>query len=248
MILQDISDLSPFANLDQMYMQIPRHAIDGDHDEKTTNQLKKRFRQTVGSIIVAFDVLSVSALESLLSIENFDMNLALNPLHSVLNISKNRENLIRLLHLSFRDFLLAKERCRDVSFWIDQKVTHLNLVKTCLQLLFKVLKRNICNLESSDLGAKIPTDQVNFYLPKSFQYACCYWITHLEQLDPEYRNEIGLHDNGHIHSFFQKHFLHWLETLIFIGRLQEGKRMIMRLQSLFNVSEFFGLYLPSRIL
>lgn len=236
LILQDVPDSSSTANLDDMYLQVLRHTISEDYDEKKRNELSKRFRQTVGPIIVSFDVLSSSAFEGLLSIERDDIVLALNPLHSVLNIPENRESPIRLLHPSFRDFLLDRGRCRDDHFWIDQEEVHVKLAKDCLRLLFNGLKRDICNLKSSGyLACEVQIDQIESYIPKGIQYACRYWVAHLEHVDPDHRNEIGLHDNGHIYSFFQKHFLHWLEALSLMRRMSEAVLMIMKLESLFKV-------------
>ena len=239
LILQDVPDSSSIANLDSMYLQILRHAIGGNHSKKIRDELGKRFRQTVGPIIVSFDLFSISELESLLSVEKVDLDLTFNPLHSVLNISNNRKSPIRLLHPSFRDFLLDRERCRDDYFWIDRKVVHADLVKHCLRLIFDVLKRNICNLESSGhLAVEMQIEQINLCLPESVQYACRYWVAHLEQVDFDHRIDLGLHDNGLIHSFFQKHFLHWLEALSLMGRFYEGVEMIKRLRSLFKASDF----------
>lgn len=236
LILQDVPGSSATANLDNMYLQILRQVINENHDEKTRIELGNRFRKVVGSIVVSFDVLSISALERLLCIDSFEMDLILNPLHSVLNISKNRETPIRLLHPSFRDFLLDRDRCRDVHFWVDEQEAHINLVQDCLRLLSNTLKRNICNLDSSGpLTDEMRTDQVDSYLPESVQYACLYWTDHLEEIDFDRRNEAGLHDDGHVHLFFQKHFLHWLEALGLLGGLYVVEESIETLESLFNV-------------
>ena len=236
LILQDVPDSSSIENLDKMYLQILKHAISEDRDKKRKNELSKRFRQIVGSIIVLFDVLPSSALGDLLFVEREEIDLTLNSLHSLLNISKKREFPIRLLHPSFRDFLLDRKRCEDDRFWIDQKIVHINLAKDCLRLLSNALKRDICSLKSSGhLAREIQIDQIDDYLSKSVQYACCYWVAHLEHIDSDRRNEIGLHDNGFIHSFLQKHFLHWFETLSLMRKISEGVLMITKLESLFKV-------------
>ena len=175
-------------------------------------------------------------MEDLLSIKREKIDLTLKSLHSLLNISTNREFPIRLLHLSFRDFLLDKQRCGDDCFWIDQKVVRINLAKDCLRLLFDTLKRDICNLRFfSLLACEVQIDQINSYLPKSVQYACFYWVAHLEHLDPDRRNEIGLHDSGYIYLFLQKHFLHWLEALSLMRKTSEGVLIITKLETLFKV-------------
>ena len=242
LILQDITDSSSTANLDEIYLQVLRRAINEVHNMKKSNALSERFRQIVGPIVVLYDVLSSFEFGYLLSIEIEDINLALNPLHSVLNIPKDQQSPIRLLHPSFRDFLLDKERCLDKHFWIDQKAVHRNLAKKCLHLLFKALKRDICNLKSSGhLACEVQSDQIESNLPKSVQYACRYWVVHLEHADPDYWNETGLHDNGLIHLFLQRHFLHWLEALSLMRKMFEGVLMITKLKTLFKVDDLIHL-------
>ena len=236
-IFHDVSNSSSIANLDKMYLQILRHVISENLEKKKKNELSRRFKQIVESIVVLFDVLSSTALGDLLSIEKEEMDLTLKFLHSLLNIPKKEDFPIRLLHPSFRDFLLDKERCEDDCFWIDEEVVHFSLAKNCLQLLLNALKRDICHLKSSGhLAREMQTDQIDAYLSKNVQYACRYWVAHLEHVGCDRRNEIGLHDDGLIHLFFQKHFLHWLEALSLMRRISKGVLMIMKLKSLFKVS------------
>lgn len=238
LILQDVSDPSSTAKLDDMYLQILRHAIIENHDEEEKDELSERFRQIVGPIVVLFDVLDSSALGGLLFIEREDIDLALDPLHSLLNIPKSQDFPIRLLHPSFRDFLLDRKRCRDDRFWIDQEVVHMNIAKNCLRLLCKTLQRNMCNLKSpGHLAHEVHSNQIDSHLPKYIQYACSYWVDHLEHVNPIHRSEIGLQDNGYIYSFLQKHFLHWLEALSLTRRVSKGVLMIKKIESLFKVSD-----------
>ncbi|OCL10856.1 hypothetical protein AOQ84DRAFT_374537 [Glonium stellatum] len=104
--------------LDQIYTRILLDSIRGDYAEEEKTKLFSLFRRIVGAIVVLFDPLSAKALCELLNssrqedIRQEDIKQTLNDLHSVLEIPESQPNPIRLLHPSFRDFLLAKERCQ----------------------------------------------------------------------------------------------------------------------------------------
>lgn len=238
LILQgDLKSGRPTAKLDEMYIQVLQCSLTKDRCKEEKVELGKRFKHIVGSIVVLFDVLSVSALADLLSISVKMVDVSLNSLRSVLNINEKEESNgpIRLLHPSFRDFLLDKRRCQDSHFWVDQEKTHKDLVTSCLRLLSENLNRDVCNLKTPGTPARImQKDKIYDHLPRHVQYACRYWIQHLERVSPHCRDKVGLH-NGQIHHFFQINFLHWLEALGLMGKISEGVLMITKLELMFKV-------------
>lgn len=84
----------------------------------------------------------------------------------------------------------------------------------------------------------VESDVINSHLSKETQYACRYWIEHLKRLSPAHQIEVGLHDNGQVHYFFQKHFLHWLENLSLMRQTSEAVLVITILQSVLEVRNF----------
>lgn len=88
-------------------------------NEKEADILARRFRDTVGLIIILFNSLSTVVLIRLSSALSETISIILNPLKSVLNVPEDRNALIQLLYLSFRDFLVNKDRYLDKHFWID---------------------------------------------------------------------------------------------------------------------------------
>jgi hypothetical protein len=224
------------SQLDQMYTEILKHAVFQNQSREEKLVLSKRFKQTVGSIIVLLNVLSITALASLLSMPIEQAKVTLRSLHSVLNISKDPDFPIRLLHPSFRDFLLDSQRCQDSYITIDEGKTHETLFEHCLQTMSKTLMRDICDLKMPGArGKDLHSDKIDFHLPKDVQYACCYWVGHLERMNPDRRIESGLHDGGKIHDFLKTHVLHWLEALSLMGKVLEGKVMIFKLESMLEV-------------
>lgn len=226
------------AELDGMYMQILKHSAINSATQEDKYRLSDRFRLVVGSIVTAFDVLSTIALANLLDRPVKDVGLALNSLHSVLNVPKEQDLPIRLLHPSFRDFLVDSRRCYDGCFYIDQELLHMELAKRCLELLSHALKKDICNLRMPGvLIHEVQSSEIEVHLPKDVQYACRYWVDHLEKVNHKARIKIGLCDNGQIHTFFVKNFLHWLEALSLMGKISEGMHMITTLTSMLKVSD-----------
>ena len=240
LILQgDVVSQSPTAELDSIYTGILKHSVIRNRHHPEILRLSERFRMIVGAVVVAFDSFSAVTLANLLSISVENVNLTFNLLHSVLNIPKDQNMPIRLLHPSFRDFLLNRKRCQDENFWIDQERAHKNVVERCLQLLNETLKRDICNLGlPGTLMLQVESDVINSHISKPTQYACRYWVEHLKRLSPAHQVEVGFRDNGQIHEFFQKHLLHWLETLSLMGQTSEAVLMITMLETVLEVRTF----------
>ena len=225
----------PTAKLDEMYTQILRCCIIAEQDEEERLELSKRFKNIVGTIVLLFDMFSASALANLLSIPTREVKISLKSLHFLLNILEDQNLPIRLLHPSFRDFLLNARRCYDNHFWIDQEIVDKNIVIKCLQLMYNTLRKDICGLEMLGAPASKVQDDINHYLPMHVQYACHYWIDYLERTDYNSRIEVGLCDNGQIHSFLQTHFLYWLEALSLMGKISQGIIIITKLERMLQV-------------
>jgi NACHT domain len=232
LVLQGDSDgQAPTRKLDEMYFQVLRHSVTGDCDEREKPTLSNRFRQVVGTIVTLFESLSVAALTELLAVSARMALVTLNPLSSVLDIPKHQDHPIRLVHPSFRDFLLDKQRCLDDQFWIDERRVHTDLAEHSLRLMSNALRRNGCNLPTPGaLSSEVDRNTVDIYLPVHLQYACQYWVGHTQ------RGNVHICDNGQIHGFLQSHFLHWLEALSLMGKISEGVLMVMNLESVLTVS------------
>lgn len=233
-ILQgDTASLSSTQRLDRMYNQILSNSLVGDDDEKT--RLYEQFREVVGAITLLFERISAPALSRLLfqsddALENI-VQPTLELLFSVLDVPESVDRPIRLLHLSFRDFLLDKKRCTDDQLRINELKTHSDLAEHCLRVMSNSLRNDICELQRPGcLASEVPEALKDKFLPAHVQYACRSWIDHFIQSD--------LKGHGQVHEFFKTHFLHWLEALSLMGELSKGVLMITDLQSTLTVSAF----------
>ena len=222
---------SPTQRLDEMYIQILRSSVIGECTDKEKSILSQRFRDTVGPIVVLFDSLSSVALTGLLPNLSEVMDITLESLKSIISVPEDHSSPIRLLHPSFRDFLLDQNRCSDESFWIDNGKTHYDIAQQCLAVMSKTLKRNIYHLKTPGiLRSQIESTIVDRYLPPYVQYACQYWVGHLQ------KGSFHLHNSTPVYDFLQDHFFHWLEALSLIGKIPEAVLMIKTLGSIPNVS------------
>jgi hypothetical protein len=229
---------SPTGRLDEMYLQILVHAFTlQDRNKRDEVKLSDEFRESVGYIVVLFDSLPVNTLAKLFIMPEGTIHARLRSLHSVLEVPKDQGSPVRLFHLSFRDFLLNRERCTNPQFWVDEEKAHENLLLRCLKLMSEHLRKDICNLRlPGTLASEIKKSKVKQYLPLELQYACCYWVQHLQ------KSRLQLDDYGHVYKFLQEHLLHWLEALGWIGKTTEGIQAILSLEAYVSVSDLFIIY------
>ncbi|EON63736.1 hypothetical protein W97_02964 [Coniosporium apollinis CBS 100218] len=215
------------AGLDSMYTTILKDSMNGQFDEEEEEEVSRLFRKIIGSIIVLSETLSTAALASLLDEPRTTVDGTLGNLRSVLDMSDGQGCPIRLLHPSFRDFLLSKERCSDPQFWVDEGKAHRELADSCLRVMSRGLRKDMCGLQKPGaLASEVERSTVERCVPTELQYACRYWVHHLQQSDS------GLGDGSRVYSFLQEHFLHWLEALSLIGKMSEGVLMVAGLQML----------------
>jgi hypothetical protein len=229
-----IPSTSPTAELDTIYTQILQHSIKGVGEGKDKEQLSEDFKQIIGSIVVLSGPLSPAALGKLLERDQEAIYLRLRHLRSVLNVPDDQNAPIRLLHPSFRDFLLDKQRCCDPHFWVDEKKAHTALADYCMWLMSSPrdgLRKDICGLHApGTLVGEVKEDQIDQCLPAELQYACRYWVQHLQ------RSNATLHDDEQVHIFLREHLLHWLEALGLMKKTSEGVLAITSLESIVTVS------------
>jgi len=213
-----------------IYTQVLEHSLKNVRNEKDKEQLATIFRQVVGSIVILFDPLSPIAIARLLNMDSKVVKIRLNHLRSVLEAPDSRQP-IRLLHPSFRDFLLSDKRCYSRQFWVDERATHEMLATRCLELMSGCLGKNLCHIESpGTLRNEIDDKTIDDCLLADVRYACRYWVNHLE------KSRRRIRDEDAVHTFFLKHFLHWLEALSLTGVMSESISLITTLQSLIAVS------------
>ncbi|KAI0543145.1 hypothetical protein GGR58DRAFT_10947 [Xylaria digitata] len=223
------------SKLDATYLPVLQQLL-VDLSDSEKNEALGLFKRLVGSIVLLAKALSTSALAHLLDIPKYAINSQLDFLHSVLSIPSSPNASVRLLHLSFRDFLVDPSKCGKNPFWVDEKEAHRRLAADCLRVMNETLCTDICGVRwPGTRCAHIDWQIISDKLPSEVQYACQYWVYHIQEAGNY------LLDFDQVHRFFQQHFLHWLEALSLIGTASASLQNLEILQSLLQSENYIQL-------
>lgn len=226
---------SSTKQLDSMYMKVLRHAVKvEDPVSPEDGRLLHQFRQIVGAIVVLSEALSTNALAMLLDIRLDEVDTAVESLSSLLSFPETDDIPIKLLHPSFRDFLLDKGRCDNPLLFIDGENAHRDLAMNCLQLMSTHLKQDMCSLRHPGcLASEVDVMTVQQYISREVQYACRHWVDHLQRSHVRLCDGEPLHDR--VHAFLKVHCLHWFESLSLMGIMHAAVLMVKAIDSMLTV-------------
>ncbi|KAL6814076.1 Pfs, NACHT and WD domain protein [Trichoderma camerunense] len=214
------------SKLDATYLPVLNQQIAG-LTTRERNGVLQQFKYIVGSIVLLSSPLSTSSLSQLLRISRDIIDTRLDMLHSVLSIPQSPESPIRLLHLSFRDFLVNPEKQGLNPFWIDEAEAHAKITDNCLHVMEGFLREDMCSLRSQGLeGSIVEREEAAACIPAAVQYACLNWVFHLQAANNYDDNYSGTF------QFLKQHFLHWVEALSLIRQAPETTKIITSLQAL----------------
>ena len=215
-LLKPTTDRDRQDPLDDLYKEV----LEGYFTHPETRLL---FRSVVGQLIASFEPLSFRSLIALRAHTSNDDDDAdavvtmlgrLGSLFSNVNVADSTLPIVPL-HTSFRDFLINKEK--SGFFFIVLRDAHYGLAHSCLGLLLRDLRFNICDIESSYLANKDIQDleaRIAKHLLPTLSYACRFYDDHLKHLD----FDTGLF--GKLRTFFETKFLFWLEALSLTGNMR----------------------------
>ncbi|KAL3456232.1 hypothetical protein BJX64DRAFT_294281 [Aspergillus heterothallicus] len=214
-----LKDQSKYVSrMDKIYLPILTRLIsDNKNDAHEQQHLVEEFQTIVGTIVLLVNPLSITTLSSFLKIDADRISDFLDSFQSVLNVPEHRNSPVRILHLSFRDFLTQS----DTRFSVNQRKRHSIIAKCCLRVMRSNLRRNICNLAGPAISRMdIDPDTIKDFIPPELEYSCRHWIQHIE------RSESLLTEGDDILLFLQTHFLHWLEVMSLLGLISEVVPML----------------------
>lgn len=223
------------------YLPVLDSQISESTPHLTKQTVMNQITTILGAIIILADPLSVPALARLVGLSTLTVEHRLSCLRSVIDVVNPDESSdleasqIRLVHLSFRDFLVAPEIKGVSPFWIDETNAHKTLMSNCLRALLHPvggLKFNICGLNTPGvLRSTISRDTISKRISSELQYSCLYLALHMKSAKANMQDT----DNFY-HKFLLTHFLHWLEVLCLIGRVFEISRIIYIFHECIHVS------------
>ncbi|KAF2685435.1 hypothetical protein K458DRAFT_239113, partial [Lentithecium fluviatile CBS 122367] len=216
------------SKLGMTYLPILK-SLFSTQDKKEKRKLSREFQEIVGSIVVLESPLSIDSLARLLRKAKDDISSRLDSLHSVLSTPNRDDVTVRLLHLSFREFLVDTS-IKKSPFWVDERARHERLASHCLELMSGLdgLRQNMCALEPGTLRSEVNEGKITSYLSPELQYACRYWVYHLKQ------SQRHVSDEDSTDMFLQKHFLHCLEAMSLLGNTNQCAYLLETLCTLVN--------------
>jgi hypothetical protein len=223
------SEGTPEQHLDQIYLTVLQSSIPNTFRAPEKARSYARQRKILGSIVILLSPLPAASLAKVIGISGTKVTQTLEKLQAILEVPNDVAGSLRLHHPSFRDFLLNKDRCGE--FWVDEKEAHQNLAARCIQLMSQTLKKDVCELYAPGYQAtQVESSRIQKCLPPEVQYACLYWVQHLQ------RSGSQAYDGEEAHRFLQAHLLHWLEALGWMGKTSEGIQAILSLEAHIPVS------------
>jgi hypothetical protein len=214
----------PEKHLNEIYLTVLRHSISSEYSDEEKQEVYDMLKHTLGSIVVLLSPLSTSSLSKLLHLPREDVDQTFEDLYAILDIPDDPTRPLRLHHPSFRDFLLNKDRCED--FWVDEKKAHKILAAGCIQLMSQTLKKDICEMHApGSQASEAESSWIETCLPPEVQYACLYWVQHLQRAGSQ------VQCGKEAYQFLQAHLIHWLEALGWMGKISEGIQAILALEA-----------------
>lgn len=260
--LSESSDESPQEVLDlilndEKNHETPQQRVDDIYSKvlsfqrlslPTESSRRKVFTWTkkmLGFIVVFFEPVSASSLADFLPLEKSELTKYLRRLHAVIAIPEEENAPLSVMHLSFRDFLLSKERAGQLfydlsreerlSWWVQESSMHLAVLERCLAIMSEQLREDICKLVlPGQLISEIDPKHVESHISPALQYACCYWVRHLDKLSHDQHGEMSK-DGGQVDQFLRQKLLFWLEAMSLMRKGSTAVLMVIQLDMLVKV-------------
>ena len=211
-----ISGLPAEAKMDELYSQILSNCDWGDES------FADMYRKTIGSIVALKTPLSLSAINEL---HRYDATLrfeeVLRSLSSLFTGLGDSDRPIRMIHVSFRDFVTARARSTQSygQFYLDERTHSGRLALFCLRVLNDGLRDDIpgtgylsrCKPEVKGIPEIAGED-----ISEALRYACRFWLQHVIDVD----NPVPKLLVDSLRTFLSTRLVIWIEVLISKGEFQ----------------------------
>src|SRR3984957_2538539 len=215
---RNLSGLPAEQKMDKLYAEILNNP---DWDDKSYVEM---YHLVVGSIVALKTPLSASAIQTLHCKKNPALNVCevLRPLNSLFIGSSDDKQPIRVLHLSFRDFITYRSRSSPglERFWVDEKDHSGKLAFACLSIMNDDLRKDIPGTGYLSRDVPLQTEGIpeiaDVYLSEGLWHACRFWSQHLTEVGhPMPEGFINA-----LRDFLSTNVIRWMEVLCSKGQFQ----------------------------
>ena len=225
-----VSGIQYIREIDSIYSTVIGTCFAGDLDIDELLSYKRLLQRMLTTIVVAFDELPVGALAEFAEADPGILTQALEALHAVMYTTRDRQKVVRIIHESFRDYLLDHSRCVDVGLAVDHQSGNCYMGEVCIRVLHTQLRENICWL----LSPGFTVDEMNLveveeHISPALRYACIFWTRHVCSA------AIKLEDDGSVHHLLKHNSLMWIEAMSLLGKASDVITALADLESLINI-------------
>lgn len=215
------SRLNDFApGLDKFYERMM--------DQINESPIKSECHHILATVALTFRPVTLEELESIIDAPPEvppNVEWLEQAVHSSGCILTIRNRTISFVHQSAKDWILSK--ASHILYPAGMTQGHSRLARSCIARVSVpgVLVNDLYTIGRPDARRAIfTTEDLASLLAPGIVYACSFWALHAIQ------SKQDLFDDGHVHEFLQKHFLHWLEALSWLGRLSSAVGYISELR------------------
>jgi hypothetical protein len=226
-----------YGRLDELYTYILKEASGpSTHSDSVDDNL----RSTLVALVLAQQPLTADGLAFMAGVDQDACHECLRRISALLDYQHDTDEPVRLMHLSFPDFVSDPRRCSALpGYTVDAASDHLRIVEHGLELMNKALRYDICQIQDPSLFNTEVVDlegRLIEHVSESLRYACRFWVMHwLEHIrtaGTQSQIPTGLE------TFCSQHLLHWIEVLSLTGNLYAVQRTMLDLMMVMKVRLF----------
>jgi hypothetical protein len=226
-----------YGRLDELYSYILKEASGAS---TAFGSVDADLRSTLAALALVQQPLTADGLAVMAGVNLDACNECLRRISALLDYQHDTDEPVRLMHLSFPDFLSDPRRCDTLpGYVVDVASDHLRIVRHCIELMDSCLQYDICRIrDPSLLNAEVVDLEGRLikHVSESLRYACRFWVMHwLEHIRTAGAG--SLIPSG-LEAFCAQHLLHWIEVLSLTGNLSAVQQAMPDLMSVMKVCLF----------
>jgi hypothetical protein len=206
-----------YQKLDGLYATILAAAFNLELEAKELEAMELVLRMAV----CAREPMTTDTLGSFLNLTKENVEIALEPLRSVLHVPEDG-GLVAPLHASFAEYLL--DSSRSGNFYCDRAQQSEIIARRCFDVMKRQLRFNICDLDSSfvfDKDVDGLEKRIKENVSPALSYSSRHWGAHL--------GEVTNRDNilrSELLDFLGHRLLFWMEVLNLEQQMKPGAEIL----------------------
>ncbi|RBR15923.1 uncharacterized protein FIESC28_07125 [Fusarium coffeatum] len=168
----DWGDDGPQNQIDDIYLKVLSFPAREKLSPTARRMTYEIMKNTLGFLVTVFQPVTILSLEGFVeSVFKGSGVIAdrlarlLKKLQAIVTIPTDKRSPLELMHLSFRDFILSKERTQHLMFQVDEAEIHKKAFLYCLDVMSNELRRDICDLKwPGTMASEIPGERIEEHI------------------------------------------------------------------------------------